>query len=135
MSDFDPIYQELAQRASVPSVGAEGTILVKTSSPGRQYEVRTLDSLGISGGSSSVIETQKFTLTDIQASNMYVELDYTPDDIGNLDIQIRHAPLQEYSVDYKQNSMFPKRIEWVGLGLEGMLSIGDTITIFYTRST
>jgi len=135
MAELDPVYEELAQRVAITTVAEEGTLLVKTSSPGRQYESKSLASLGIGGDSIIIQESEKFTLTATDASSMYVTLMYVPDDIDIIEFSIRHAPLQEYGVDYRQNSMFPKRIEWVGLGLDGMLNEADVITIFYTRST
>jgi hypothetical protein len=40
MSDLDPVYQELAQRAVIPEIAPAGSILVKVDSPGRLYEAK-----------------------------------------------------------------------------------------------
>jgi len=131
MADLDPVYQELAQRAVIPDIADPETILVKVDSPGRLYEPRALSD--IAGGGSEVFEAETFTLTDTDIANKYVTLSSTPLDTSEIEFNIRNAPYQYYGNDFKQDEMYQKRITWELLNLDGVLQVGDKITISYMR--
>ena len=80
-----------------------------------------------------IFEAESFELTPLQISNMYVQLTYQPLVPEDVEMTIKNAPVQYYGDDYKQDVTFLKRITWEGLELESSLSVGDKITITYTR--
>jgi len=91
----------------------------------------------VSEGSSTstglLIEVETFTLDATDISNMYVTITYAPDPAEDTKLEIKNACGQHYGDDYKQNSLFLKRIEWESMDLEGVLIAGDKLTITYTR--
>lgn len=78
-----------------------------------------------SGGSANV---ENFTLNGTDISNGYVTLSSTPSDATKISFGVSTGPNQVYSVDY---TLIGANIDWNGLGLDGVLSSGDTITIIY----
>lgn len=79
------------------------------------------------------IEVETFVLTSAQIAQMYVPLVYQPLVAEDVKLTIKNAPVQYYGDDYMQDATFLKRITWEGLELEHVLSIGDKLTITYTR--
>jgi len=84
--------------------------------------------------SGEYFESETFTLTETDITNMYVQLSQIPATSAEIEFHIRSAPAQEYGTDFKQDETFLRRITWETLGLEGSLQAGDEIRITYTRS-
>jgi hypothetical protein len=130
MSDLDPVYQELAQRAVIPEIAPPGTVLVKVDSPGRLYEAKLLSEIA---GGDEVYEAERFVLNETDIANKYVSLTNIPLNTSEISFYIQSAPHQAYGEDFKQDDVYNKRITWELLGLDGLLETGDIVTITYTR--
>lgn len=133
MTDFDQIYNELAQRAIIPEIADESTILVKLSSPGRLYEARTIQDF--IPGATETYQSETFTLTETDIANKFITVAYEPLDSAEIGFEIQNAPSQYYGEDYKQDTSFSKRITWEGLALDGVIQAGDKVTVTYIRGT
>jgi len=86
--------------------------------------------------------TEEFTLTDVDISNKYVDLEYAPVNYSSITLQIDgYTSVQSYGYDYSlkyvTNSTDLLRISWsadditLGEGMEDLLSSGDTLIITY----
>lgn len=92
-----------------------------------------VEDAGVAEGGGELFEAEVFTLDATDITNKYVQLTYVPADNSEISLLIGSAPVQEYGTDFKQDDTFSKRITWELLGLDGILEIGDIITINYTR--
>lgn len=87
------------------------------------------------GGGGDIFESETFILTSTDIANGYVQLVYQPVTADEVIFSIKNAPAQHYGDDFKQDPIFLKRISWEGMELEGLLQVGDKITITYTRGS
>lgn len=92
-----------------------------------------LGSCNCSGASGESIGVESFTLTNADITNMFVTLTQTPTEAEKIDFQVAHAPIQICGIDFRQDTLFLKRITWEGLGLDGVLETGDKIKITYPK--
>lgn len=81
---------------------------------------------------SRTVET--FTLTATDITNKYIDLGYTPASASAVVAQVKGAPWSFYGDDYQMNTATPNRLEWNGLGWDGVLEAGDKITVVYDRN-
>jgi len=78
------------------------------------------------------VNTETRTVTITEATNKYLVLQYTPKYANQVSIEIEGAVGQFYGSDYTVTSDDGgKRLSWVGLGLDGLISMNDKITIIY----
>lgn len=96
--------------------GVGGTVLSKT----------VLDSLIASSGNPQVVD--KFTLSGTDITNKFVTLSQTPLAAGDTILVIGDAGGIFYGVDFTVSS---NQLGWSGLGLDGILSSGDNLTVTY----
>jgi len=75
---------------------------------------------------------ETFTLTATDITNGYVDLAATPDVATDVVLLVKDAPAQFYGTDYTMDGTVTNRLTWSGLGLDGVLSAGDSITVIYT---
>jgi hypothetical protein len=107
--------------------GATGSIIVSGS--GGISVNTTGQDITISGaGGSATNRVQVITLAAFDISNKYVTLTETPTAPSDVTLSIGTAPGQSYGVDYTVSGTI---LTWSGLGLDGVLSIGDILTINY----
>lgn len=81
---------------------------------------------GGGGGSDAVMET--FTLDATNISNKYVTTTNAISDATQVLLFVMDAPSQQYNVDYDVDAG-NKRVGWDGLALDGVLQIGDKLTV------
>lgn len=80
------------------------------------------------GGDDVIID--RFTLDVTDISNGFVILSQLPN-ANETKMSVKSAPYQFYGVDFTVNG---NKIEWQGLGLDGLLQVGDNVTVTYTKA-
>ncbi len=76
---------------------------------------------------------QSFTLDATNISNKYVVVDNVPTTPTSARMEVRGFPPQFYTTDFIfTTDDSGKRVSWGGLSLDGLLQIGDQITIIYS---
>lgn len=81
----------------------------------------------ISGTTTFMVEN--FTLDETDITNKYVTLPQIPNPADETILIVKHAPGQHYGDDY--NIVSTNRLSWSGLALDGVLAVGDKITVLY----
>ena len=74
------------------------------------------------------IRTKVYVLTDQNLSDKGITLDFSPSDVTALILVPTGGAKQNYGVDFIVNGSF---LTWDGLGLDGVLSAGETLVIYY----
>lgn len=74
---------------------------------------------------------EQFTLAAGDITNKYVDLANTPNAAGNVHLVVQSAPGQSYGDDYQMDGVTTNRLTWAALGLDGELTAGDKLTVFY----
>lgn len=94
-------------------------------------------SQGVSGGSgigiNDLIDAEIVTyqtLTVVNVANQYFDIAVAPGQGGKLKMYTMEGVPLQYGVDYTVNIPL-LRIEWAGLGLDGLVSAGDTFQLVY----
>jgi len=77
-----------------------------------------------------VREVDLFTLNSIQASNKNVTLSFTPSPANSTTLSVENAGGMTYGGDF---SVSGNTLSWSGLGLDGILSSGDNLTVVYSK--
>jgi hypothetical protein len=79
-----------------------------------------------------IIDTYTLSAPDIM--NKGVILSKIPADVTKVNVAVGSAPTQTYlGLDYAINSNLAlnKTLDWTGLGLDGVLTIGDNLIVTY----
>lgn len=76
-------------------------------------------------------KVEPFTLGASDITNKYITLASAPVAAGKVIVLIKGAPNQFYGEDFQMNSGSPTRLEWGGMGLDGLLEVGDKLTVSY----
>lgn len=110
--------------AADPGIAVNGDIYYNTTdNKFRKYENGSWSDWG-SGGSA--VNIDKFTLDGTDISNKFITLSGTPTTAGNTILIIIGGIVQDYSVDFTISGAV---LSWNGLGLDGILEIGDKLII------
>jgi hypothetical protein len=80
------------------------------------------------GGGTGII-VQLFTLTPLDIANGYVTLSSAPTSQMSTILLVTSGPNQFYGSDFIIND--GDHLSWAGLGLDGILASGDTLTVSY----
>lgn len=80
------------------------------------------------GGGSGTFLAEVFTLDATQIANKQVVVATAPTTSSSTVMIIRGAPGQAFSVDF---TVTGSNISWSGTSLDGLLEIGDVITILH----
>lgn len=92
--------------------------------------IPTFRPLNISDIPSGIAEqVELFTLISTDISNGYVTLASMPTSSSYVVLLIQTAPNQFYGIDY---TVIGSKLSWTGLALDGILSIGDNLTVLYS---
>jgi hypothetical protein len=88
---------------------------------------------GGGGGTGNSIVIDTFTLNASDITNKGVILSKIPTAPAKVVVIIADAPGQEYNVDYTVDSnLAPNQtLDWTGLALEGVLTVGDVLEVIY----
>ena len=106
--------------------GATGSIIVSGSGT---VSVNTVgQDIQITGTGSNTNKVQIIVLAPFDINNKYVTLTSMPTTPSDVVLMVTDAPSQFYGVDF---SVSGTQLTWSGLGLDGVLSVGDTLTISY----
>jgi len=76
---------------------------------------------------------EQFTLGGSDITNKYVLLALTPISAVDVQLFVAGAPPLRYSADFQMDGSNAKKLTWSGLGLDGLLSVGDQFTVHYFR--
>jgi hypothetical protein len=109
---------------------ADADLLEMSQYNGVDYDSRSLSISTLRGGLLSFV-TEQFVLTGTDITNGYVLLASDPVSEGSVDLKVLGAGEQIKDVDWEVDSGDPNRISWTSLGLDGLLSSGDTLSIKY----
>jgi hypothetical protein len=82
-----------------------------------------------SAGGGTGITVQLFTLTPTDIANGYVTLSSAPTSQMSTILLVTTAPNQFYGSDFIIND--GDHLSWAGLGLDGILASGDTLTVSF----
>jgi hypothetical protein len=84
------------------------------------------------GGGDNAYRKEEFTLTSTDISNKYVLISFAPTDPLMVSLTVVGGSGQDYSIDFISTlDNEGRRVSWSGLGLDGILAAGDTISIEY----
>jgi len=83
----------------------------------------------IGGIGQTIVEFFSLNATDV--SNKYVTLANTPKTANRVVVIVKNAPPQYYGDDYQMDGVTTDRLTWAGLGLDGELSSGDKLAVYY----
>ena len=133
--EFPPISENI----SVENVGTTGAGVFKE----RDGDVIKLRK--IKGGGNTVVtegaddieikndavlwQIHRKTLDATDIANKYIQLPTTPTDLSDVMMTVRGAPDQRLNSDFDCNAF--GRVGWNGLGLSGILAVGDEVKVFY----
>lgn len=98
-------------------------------------QIFKLPSTGGGGGSGSAPIITNITLSGTDITNAGVILPVVPAVPSNVSVNVVGGVQQQYSVDFTINSNLSpnKTLDWTGLGLDGILTAGDVLTVIYNQ--
>lgn len=89
----------------------------------------TLDLVGSSAPAGTTVYIETFTLNGTDITNKYVTLANAPTAPTSTVLLVKDAPGMFYGDDYQITASV--RLNWSGLGLDGILASGDKLTVLY----
>lgn len=81
------------------------------------------------------VRVERFTLTATDITNKYISLSTTPMEAAGVLLSIKGAPGQFFGEDYQMDGTTPSRLTWASLGLDGILSAGDKLTVTFRANS
>jgi hypothetical protein len=89
-----------------------------------------LDEVGAGSGPSpsSTVHIERFTLDSTDLTNKYVALSTAPSTAAETVLLVRDAGNMFYGPDFTVSTT---HLTWIGLALDGILSVGDQLTVVY----
>ena len=73
-------------------------------------------------------KVETFTLSSTDIANGYVTLIDAPGEAASTSLNVHEGPTQFYGIDF---TISGQQLSWTGLGLDGILSAGDKISVEY----
>ena len=77
-------------------------------------------------------DVERFTLDATDITNKYVTLSSVPEVAADTVLKVKGAPNQQYTDDFQMDITNTDRLTWNSLGLDGLLRIGDKLTVIYS---
>jgi len=124
-----------AQLKKIDDKASISDIINCTSDNKYMTPIRTKDAIELHENSSAnirIIKTERFILNSDDITNGYVALTLGTPKLGSVIMSVKNAPSLFYGDDYIIGDI-PNKISWSGMDLDGILQVGDKLTISYMQ--
>jgi len=125
-----------AQSDATDALNAIGTLAASPTNYTPSNAAIVADHLAAIDGKIGDIGEDKYevlTLTSTDITNKYVDLAAAPKQVQSTVVQPEGGPVQFYTDDYTiiTDGSVIKRLNWSGLGMDGILEVGDKLRVLY----